>query len=263
MLRVVFFSHFSADPFFNMAFDEWMFETVRTNNDFVLMRLYTWATPTITIGLNQKAQQAVDWSLLGNTPVIRRVTGGRAVYHDLSELTYSISANPKDGVHCRLSGSVSAVHQAIAQALVLFLEKCRVSTEIVRRSSPSNSAPEYFHTAPCFDSVARDELVCGGRKILASAQRRVGSAFLQHGSIKLSGLATHPALTPTDRSDRTPLDPVDESRFNAYFDRFKRAMSESLELQRSTGELLPDTPEAVSQRGYSLRNNPLERRIIL
>jgi lipoate-protein ligase A len=38
---------------------------------------------------------------------------------------------------------------------------------------------------PCFAYPARDEIEIDGRKIVGSAQKRVGSRFLQHGSIPL------------------------------------------------------------------------------
>ena len=36
---------------------------------------------------------------------------------------------------------------------------------------------------PCFASLARWEVKCGGRKLIGSAQRRVRGALLQHGSL--------------------------------------------------------------------------------
>jgi len=37
--------------------------------------------------------------------------------------------------------------------------------------------------APCFSSTSRFEITAAGRKLIGSAQRRLKSAFLQHGSI--------------------------------------------------------------------------------
>jgi lipoate-protein ligase A len=38
----------------------------------------------------------------------------------------------------------------------------------------------------CFSYPARDEIEIGGKKIVGSAQKRVGARFLQHGSIPLA-----------------------------------------------------------------------------
>ena len=40
---------------------------------------------------------------------------------------------------------------------------------------------------PCFDVPAEGEVVAGGRKLVGSAQVRIGRAVLQHGSIILDG----------------------------------------------------------------------------
>jgi len=38
---------------------------------------------------------------------------------------------------------------------------------------------------PCFAFPARDEIEISGRKIIGSAQKRTGAAFIQHGSVLL------------------------------------------------------------------------------
>jgi len=114
MLPVTNYTHFDSEPCFNMAFDSRMLTFVRLNPGMVLLRLYTWAIPTITIGLNQITERAVDMRQLGRTPLIRRVTGGRAVFHDCSELTYAIAANTEGVGSHPLKQTVSAVHRAIA-----------------------------------------------------------------------------------------------------------------------------------------------------
>ncbi len=48
------------------------------------------------------------------------------------------------------------------------------------------SPPSYARgTMPCFAYPAKDEVEIGGLKIIGSAQRRTGPAFLQHGSVPL------------------------------------------------------------------------------
>ena len=40
---------------------------------------------------------------------------------------------------------------------------------------------------PCFQSPAEGEVTANGRKLIGSAQARMGGALLQHGSIMISG----------------------------------------------------------------------------
>lgn len=261
------YRHFRADPWFNMAFDEQMFTYVKSHPGTVLLRLYTWQTPTITIGLHQKEERAIDSSHLGSTPLIRRVTGGRAVFHDASELTYAVAANIEPhlgrGRDHPLRGSISAVHRVIAGALQAFLAECEVEAQVIRRSAPANSNPAFFHTSPCFASVARDELVSGERKVLASAQRRIGPAFLQHGSIKLFGLVSHPALPPADGLSSKTLDPIDKDRYSELTVRFESTLMRQLDLRAAATSESPDLAELAVTSAASLRKKPLVRRIIL
>jgi len=110
MQQYYFYRHCAADPFFNTAFDEMMLDFVLGRPDVILLRLYTWMPGTITIGLNQEMERALDVSRLGNTPLIRRVTGGRAVYHDPTELTYAVAVNPEGSGLEAWRGSISDVY---------------------------------------------------------------------------------------------------------------------------------------------------------
>ncbi|MCK4573421.1 MAG: hypothetical protein KAU36_03575, partial [candidate division Zixibacteria bacterium] len=93
MRKILFHNHFAAGPHFNMAFDEWLFARACESPGSIMLRLYSWRPGAITFGFNQKEQTAVDCERLNGTPLIRRVTGGRALYHDPSELTYAIAVN--------------------------------------------------------------------------------------------------------------------------------------------------------------------------
>jgi len=177
-----------------MAFDEWLFGQAVHDPGFVAFRLYTWLPGAITIGLNQRAEMALDWRAIGSTVVIRRATGGRALYHDPSELTYSVVVGADTTRRLCAGGSTSRLSGLIAHGLTRFLIRQGIGAEFVRRSSPVDQRPVADHTMPCFASFARYELVSGGRKVVASAQRRTGDAVLQHGSIKMGGVTNHAAL---------------------------------------------------------------------
>lgn len=188
------FWHHAADPFFNMAFDDAMLEQVLRRPQVILLRLYTWNQGTITIGVNQKPEKAVLADRLGGTPVIRRSTGGRAVYHDVSELTYSVALNAGSAFPRAGGKSLSVIYLKLADGLKLFLEGLGISTQVVRRSGADAREAVHRSVKSCFASTARYELIAGNLKVLASAQRRIGAGVLQHGSIKLHGALPHPAL---------------------------------------------------------------------
>ena len=177
-----------------MAFDEWMLNAVAGTPGELIARLYTWQVGTITFGCNQRCETALDHSAVGDTPVIRRVTGGRAVFHDLSEITYAIAFNTGTPPCPALAGSTGKTSEVIALMLSQFLARLGVAVDWVKASASENSRTDYFHKAACFASHARYELASGPSKIVASARRDWGGAALQHGSIKFWGVASHAAL---------------------------------------------------------------------
>jgi len=231
MTKGLFYNHYGGEPYFNMAMDEWLMKRAAETPASLFLRLYTWRAPTITIGTNQRLETAVDHSSLGETVVIRRVTGGRAVYHDLSEITYSIVVNREGLINGSLTGSLSHTLEKIAGALGTFLREVGVSSDYVRRSSPRNSEKEFLHKAPCFAANARFELVSDDQKVVASAQRRAGSVLLQQGSIKLFGVAPHRALTHLPGAVDTSREPIASSAFTEYCRTFCRAVGRHLDIE--------------------------------
>ncbi len=189
-----FYVHYGGDPYYNMAVDEWFFARVLAGPPALLARLYTWREEALTIGVNQKPERAVDLSRLGKTPLIRRITGGRALLHDPSELTYCVVFDLEAVGGAVAIDSPSAFYEFVAGTLVRFLGRLGFEVRYERRSAAQNSRPGFFHRAACFASNARYEVTSEGRKLVASAARQCRSVILQHGAIKIHGVAPHAAL---------------------------------------------------------------------
>ena len=79
----------STNPWWNMAFDEWLLQCGPSEPVFRLWR----NEPSVIIGHNQVAKQEVNLEYLRQNGIklARRVTGGGAVYHDLQNLNYSFA----------------------------------------------------------------------------------------------------------------------------------------------------------------------------
>jgi len=189
-----FYLHKAATAWFNMAFDEWLFERLQRDEKQLLhVRLYSWNAGAITLGYNQNFEKSINLNLLErNIPVIRRITGGRAIFHDPTEFTITVAAKvailPED------LRSLSRTNELISSALVSALKSAGLVTEwrktsdsgFVEKSEPSASA--------CFDSTARYEVSSGGSKIAGGAQRRIGDTFIHQGSLKINGVSACPAI---------------------------------------------------------------------
>ena len=168
-----------ADGATNMAVDEAILEGVRDGTSPPTLRVYAWEPPTVSIGHSQKASVELDLDECGRRGfgVVRRPTGGRAVLH-AGELTYSVVG--RSGVP-PLGGSIAESYRAIAGGLLLGLAELGVRAELAPVSAESRSRGEV--APPCFVSAGRFEVVVAGRKLIGSAQRRIGAAVLQHGSL--------------------------------------------------------------------------------
>jgi lipoate-protein ligase A len=141
-----------------------------------VLRLYGWSRPTLSLGRNEPARGRWDLDALSEAgvPVVRRPTGGRAVLHD-REVTYSVvTALPE-------RGGLRAVYHAVGGALVEGLRRLGADVDLASGAGP---VPTPDH-GPCFRDPAADEVVASGRKLVGSAQARIGDRLLQHGSVLL------------------------------------------------------------------------------
>src|SRR5438105_3962404 len=88
---------------FNMALDEALMAYARETGTWVL-RVYSWSSPTLSLGRNQRARGGYDPTRLAqqHIDVVRRPTGGRAILHD-REITYSVAAPVADAGDLRES----------------------------------------------------------------------------------------------------------------------------------------------------------------
>lgn len=164
-----------------MAVDEAILEHAGRGESLPTLRLYAWNPPCLSLGYAQSAAE-VDFAALENLgwQVVRRPTGGRAILHT-DELTYSVCAAPQEPL---LAGTVLESYQRLAEAL---LTACR-SLGLEVSKAAHIPAPASVPAGPvCFEVPSAYEIVCGGKKLIGSAQARKREGILQHGSLPLSG----------------------------------------------------------------------------
>ncbi|HET8760901.1 MAG TPA: lipoate--protein ligase family protein [Nitrospiria bacterium] len=167
---------------YNMAVDEALADACRRGLIGPTLRLYEWDRPSISLGYFQRPEAIVDLERCrdAGVPVVRRTTGGRAVYHH-REVTYSIVAPTP---HPLFAPTIRGAYEVVARALASGLTDLGLRVELHPRDPgrPRRGA----RTPLCFDSTSRSELTLRGRKVVGSAQRRWPAAVLQHGSILLA-----------------------------------------------------------------------------
>jgi lipoate-protein ligase A len=157
----------------NMALDEALMLRAGRTKEAVL-RVYGWARPTLSLGRNQSARDKYDieGARERGTDFVRRPTGGRAVLHH-REITYSVTA-PVSAL-----GTLRESYTVINRLLIHGLRLLGVDA---READPRGATPRPG-VLPCFVVPTKGEIVADGRKLVGSAQVRVGEALLQHGSV--------------------------------------------------------------------------------
>ena len=97
----------SHDPFFNQAFEDYVFRTFREDEVLLLWR----NCPAVVVGCYQNICREVHVRALleQNIPVVRRMSGGGTVYHDLGNLNYTLITGQSDGAGALAEGPVHSV----------------------------------------------------------------------------------------------------------------------------------------------------------
>ena len=161
----------------NMAVDQSLLdESARSGAAF--LRFYGWSPPCLSFGRNEPASTRYDRAAIERLgiDVVRRPTGGRAVWHD-REVTYAVAAP------IAAFGSLRESYRAIHARLAIALQRMGVPASL----SPDPGSRFQLAGGACFACTVGGEVVVEGRKLIGSAQLRQGGAFLQHGSILLEG----------------------------------------------------------------------------
>lgn len=172
----------SSGASFNMAIDEAIALMVRQGLSPPTLRIYGWNLPSVSIGYFQKSGDLdVEYCRKKHIPIVRRPTGGRAVFH-LDEITYSFSMQTKTGIFSR--GLLDS-YRNISAAFALALSKVGLSpqTTLRRHNSKSGIRNPMPHNPLCFESISYGEISVNNMKIIGSAQKRWSDGLLQQGSI--------------------------------------------------------------------------------
>ena len=205
----------------NMARDEHLLRSVALRP--AALRLYAWTPPTISLGYFQRyADVAALPPDVRDLPVVRRLTGGGAILHDL-EVTY-----------CLVLDDTIPLTQQAPVALYQLVHNCWRAA-LSASSPPVEMAPDHFpmptpRTGPffCFAKPGRTDLMVGEQKLLGSAQRRMPGRVLQHGSLLLAQrFASHPGAN---------LGAPPEATVQAWCSTFLARLADALELKPDHAE---------------------------
>ena len=169
----------------NMAVDEVLLEWSAEYNGCCL-RMYRWSEPTLSLGYFQAYRDRWAHAPSRDCPVVRRLTGGGAIIHDV-ELTYSLVV---PGGHS-LARHRNLLYETVHNSLIAALAEFDVAARLHQSQDPTPRGEEPFL---CFRRRAAGDVLADPIKIAGSAQRRRRGAVLQHGSVLLRRSAAAPEL---------------------------------------------------------------------
>jgi lipoate-protein ligase A len=157
-----------------MALDHALRDRAETDGTAIL-RLYQWSENTISFGANEAAIRHWDRPRIeaASIPTVRRPTGGRAVWHAATDLTYAVTATLAE------LGGLQPAYVMIHRALAAALGRVGVAT----RLAPTPPRLPGLRRGACFDVAVGGEVMVGTTKVIGSAQVVTRGALLQHGEL--------------------------------------------------------------------------------
>jgi lipoate-protein ligase A len=147
------------------------------------LRIFHWQPFCISLGYHQAAEEIHQPACAAaGIDVARRPTGGGAILH-AQEVTYSVSIPAEHAWYKLLP---LEVYRRISEALARGLQRLGAAVTFARGEFRAAAISEGRALgAACFTNSARNEILCEGKKLVGSAQRRFREGALQHGSILL------------------------------------------------------------------------------
>ncbi len=144
-----FITHNNTNPYFNLASEEYL---LKQTKDYYI---YLWTNaPAVIVGVNQNALEEINLNFTkeNNIKVVRRMTGGGAVYHDLNNLCYTVIApfNESENAYKKFTAPV-----------LEYLNELGLSAEF----------------------SGRNDILVDGKKISGNAQTVYNDRVLVHGTL--------------------------------------------------------------------------------
>lgn len=141
-----------TDPFYNLALEEYCLNNFDDREILILWQ----NMPTVVIGRNQNTIEEINLDFVQekDIKVVRRLSGGGAVYHDLGNLNFTFIVNDHSGLN-------RYDFARFTRPVISALEKMGVRAE----------------------DNGRNDITIEGKKFSGNAQYRRGHKLLHHGTL--------------------------------------------------------------------------------
>ena len=146
------------DAAMNMAIDHAIYESVANGRELPTIRFYKWNPSSISLGAYQNPKEInIEACKKHNIGIVRRMTGGRALFHDKADFTYSVIAPIRV-----FSYSIENAYRQICSWIINSLN------ELGLKASMEN----------------KNDVMIDGKKISGNAAKAMDKGiYLQHGTL--------------------------------------------------------------------------------
>ncbi|WIV13408.1 lipoate--protein ligase [Proteiniborus sp. MB09-C3] len=142
----------SNNPYFNLALEEYALKNLNFRDDIIILWINE---PTVVIGRNQNTIEEINSKFIKehNINVVRRMSGGGAVYHDHGNVNYTFITSSE--------GDSANNFRKFTQPVIDLLDKLGVKAEF----------------------SGRNDITIDGKKVSGTAQYYFKDRMLHHGAI--------------------------------------------------------------------------------
>lgn len=143
----------SNDPYFNIAAEEYLCKQVSDNLLFFYVN-----KPSVVVGKHQNALAESNFNYLreNQIPLLRRISGGGTVFHDLGNLNFSF--------HTQVDDPAKTVYRQFLEPVKRALQKMKIDAEI----------------------SSRNDITVNGFKVTGHAAHVYKKRVLSHGTLLVS-----------------------------------------------------------------------------
>ena len=149
MQKFKFITHENFNPFFNLASEEYLLK--QTDGYYI----YLWINaPAVIVGVNQNALAEVNlaYTEQNDIKVVRRLTGGGAVYHDFNNLCYTVIAPFSEGENH---------YKKFCLPVIEYLKSLGLNAQF----------------------TGRNDILVDGKKVSGTAQTVYNNRIMHHGTL--------------------------------------------------------------------------------
>lgn len=145
-----------TNPYFNLAMEEYLLKNFKEDL-FILWR----NEPSVIVGKNQNTLSEINLEYIkeNNIPVVRRQSGGGAVFHDLGNINFTFIANDNKGF---------SDFKRFTQPIIDLLNTLNINAEF----------------------SGRNDLLINGKKFSGNAQYNYKNRVMHHGTLLFSSEIT-------------------------------------------------------------------------